>query len=122
MTKRVAVIDRRNEPSRLEELASNDAALIQRLGILAVTVDAKVHAIMPELRRLSGVAVAAVPAEYAGPNPGLVAGDVIYSFNKQRVESLDDLRNALKQGKSGDPIVFLVERSHRLIYVTGSLE
>jgi serine protease Do len=122
MTKRVAVLDRQNEPSRLEELASNDAALIQRLGILAVTVDAKVHAIMPELRRLSGVAVAAVPAEYAGPNPGLVAGDVIYSFNKQRVESLDDLRNALKQGKSGDPIVFLVERSHRLIYVTGSLE
>lgn len=122
MSKTVAILDRKNEPSQLEDLANSDAALVRQLGILAVTVDAKVTAILPDLRRLSGVAVAAVPAEYAGLNPGLVAGDVIYSLNNQRITSLDELRDALKDKKPGDPIAFLVERYGQLIYVTAALE
>ena len=122
MSKTVAILERKNEPGQLEELANYDAALVRPLGILAVTVDEKVNAIMPDLRRLSGVAVAAVPAEYAGLNPGLVAGDVIYSLNNQSIASLDELRNALRDKKSGDPIALLVERSGQLIYVTATLE
>jgi len=122
MSKTVAILDRNNEPSQLEDLANSDASLVRRLGILAVTVDEKVNAIMPNLRRLSGVAVAAVPAEYVGLNPGLVAGDVIYSLNNQHIKSLEDLRNALKDKKPGDPIALLVERLGQLIYVTAALE
>jgi serine protease Do len=122
MSKTVAILERKNEPSQLEELANSDAALVRRLGILAVAVDEKVNAILPNLRRLSGVAVAAVPAEYAGLNPGLAAGDVIYSLNNQRVASVDELRNALKGKKTGDPIALLVERYGQLIYVTATLE
>ncbi len=118
----IAILDRTNEPSQLEDLANYDAALVRQLGILAVTVDEKVTAILPDLRRLSGVAVAAVPAEYAGLNPGLVTGDVIYSLNNQRIASLDELREALKDKKSGDPIALLVERHGQLIYVTAALE
>jgi S1-C subfamily serine protease len=66
--------------------------------------------------------VAAVPAEYAGLNPGLTAGDVIYSLNTRRIASLDEMRDALKDKKSGDPIVLLVERYGQLIYVTAALE
>jgi serine protease Do len=122
MSKTVAVLERKNEPSQLEEIANSDAALVRRLGILAVTVDEKVTAILPNLRRLSGVAVAAVPAEYAGLNPGLVAGDVIYSLNNLRITSLEELRNALKDKKTGDPIALLVERYGQLIFVTANLE
>jgi serine protease Do len=122
MSKTVAILDRKNEPSQLEDLANYDAALVRQLGILAVTVDEKVNAILPDLRRLSGVAVAAVPAEYAGLNPGLTAGDVIYSLNNQRIASLAELRDALKARKSGDPIALLVERYGQLIYVTATLE
>ena len=122
MSKKVAVLDRQNEPGQLEDLANSDATLVRQLGILAMTVDAKVTAILPNLRRLSGVAVAASSAEYAGMNPGLVTGDVIYSLNNQPVTSLDELRNALNKRKSGDPIALLVERSGQLIYVTASLE
>jgi serine protease Do len=122
MSKTVAVVERKNEPSQLEDLANYETALVRQLGILAVTVDEKVNAILPDLRRLYGVAVAAVPAEYAGLNPGLVAGDVIYSLNNQRIASLDELRSALKDKKSGDPIALLVERSGQLIYVTATLE
>ena len=121
MSKTVAVLERKSEPSQMEDLA-NSATLVRQLGILAVTVDGKVTAILPDLRRLSGVAVAAVPAEYAGLNPGLVAGDVIYSVNNQRIASLDELRDALKDKKSGDAIALLVERFGQLIYVTAALE
>jgi S1-C subfamily serine protease len=66
--------------------------------------------------------VAAVPAEFAGLNPGLLAGDVIYELNNQHLTSLDELRAALNDKKSGDPIVLLVERDGQLIYVTAALE
>jgi serine protease Do len=122
MSKTVAILDRTNEPSLLEDLVNYDTALVRQLGILALTVDEKVTALLPSLRRLSGVAVAAVPAEYAGLNPGLVAGDVIYSLNNQRVASLGELRDALKARNSGDPLALLVERNGQLIYVTAALE
>jgi serine protease Do len=122
MSKTVAVIERKNEPSQLEDLVNYDAALVRRLGILAMTVDEKVTPILPDLRRLSGVAVAAVPAEFAGLNPGLLPGDVIYELNNRRIASLDELRDALKDKKSGDPIALLVERFGQLIYVTAALE
>jgi len=122
MSKTVAVIDRKNEPSQLEDLVNYDAALVRRLGILAMTVDEKVTPILPDLRRLSGVAVAAVPAEFAGLNPGLLPGDVIYSLNNRRLASLDELRDALKDKKSGDPVALLVERHGQLIYVAAALE
>src|SRR5437899_1372390 len=79
MSKAVVLVDRQNDSSQLEDLANYEAALVRQLGILAVTVDEKVLDVLPNLRRTSGVAVAAVPAEYAGLNPGLVAGDVIHS-------------------------------------------
>jgi serine protease Do len=122
LTKTVAIVERDNEPGRLEELADYDSALVRRLGILALNLDEKVTPILPPLRRLSGVAVAAVPAEYLGLNPGLVTGDVIYSLNNQRLGSVDELREAIKGKKTGDPLAFLVERSGQLIYVTATLE
>ena len=62
MSKTVAVVERKSQPSQLEDLVNYDAALVRQLGILAMTVDEKVAATLPELRRLSGVVVAAVPA------------------------------------------------------------
>ena len=121
-TIKVAVLEQDNQPGRLGDLANSDATLIRELGILAVTLDEKVTPILPDLRRLSGVVVVAVPAEYEGLNPGLIAGDVIYSLNNVRVASLADLQNALKEKKTGDPIALLVERNTQLIYVTAVLE
>jgi S1-C subfamily serine protease len=68
------------------------------------------------------VVVAAIPAEYAALNPGLKAGDVIYSLNKTKIGSLEDLREALAGLKPGDPIVLLVESDGTLGYVSLKLE
>jgi serine protease Do len=118
----VVIQDRQNEPGQLEDLANYDAALIRELGIMVVTLDDKVRNILPNLRRDAGVAVAAVPTEYAALNPGLVAGDVIYAMNGGPLAAVDELRAALQSRKSGDPLAFLVERLGQLVYVTATLE
>jgi len=91
-------------PEDLEELASRDAHLIRRLGVLALTLDERVTPILPDLRRLSGVVVAAIPAEFAGLNPGLIAGDAIYELNGSRIGTLEELRTALDGKKTEIPL------------------
>jgi serine protease Do len=120
--KTVAILPRPRSPEDLEELASRDARLVRRLGVLALTLDEKVAPILPDLRRLYGVVVAGVPAEFAGLNPGLVAGDVIYELNGSRADSLEALLTALDGKKAGDPIALLVERAGQLTYVSFELE
>jgi serine protease Do len=122
LQKTVAVLARPRSPEDLEELASRDAHLIRRLGVLALTLDERVTPILPDLRRLSGVVVAAIPAEFAGLNPGLIAGDAIYELNGSRTGTLEELRTALDAKKTGDPIALLIERSGQLVYVSFELE
>ena len=122
LRKTVAVLTRPRSPEDLEELASRDAHLIRRLGVLALTLDERVTPILPDLRRLSGVVVAAIPAEFAGLNPGLIAGDAIYELNGSRIGTLEDVRTALDGKKTGAPIALLVERSGQLVYVSFELE
>jgi serine protease Do len=122
LRKTVAVLTRPRSPEDLEELASRDAHLIRRLGVLALTLDERVTPILPDLRRLSGVVVAAIPAEFAGLNPGLIAGDAIYELNGSRIGTLEDVRTALDGKKTGAPIALLIERSGQLVYVSFELE
>jgi S1-C subfamily serine protease len=85
-------------------------------------LDEKVTPSLRDTRRLNGVVVAAIPAEYAALNPGLKAGDVIYSLNTTKIGSLEDLRAALAALKTGDPVVLLVESDGTLGYVSLKLE
>ena len=122
LQKNVTVMERPPSPANLAELASHDDNLVRQLGILALTVDEKVSTILSGLRRLSGVVVAAIPAEFAGLNPGLGKGDVIYELNGLRVSSLEDLRSTLAAKKIHDPLALLIERGGQLQYITLELE
>jgi len=122
MTVPVVVLRKDKGRADLAELVSRDAQLVRRLGILALPLDDKVTPILPDLRRLNGVVVAAIPVEYAAFNPGLVTGDVIYEVNTARVASLDELTSVLNAKKTGDAIALLVERAGQLIYVAFELE
>ncbi len=119
---KVTVMEAPRNAASLTELANDDDNLVRQLGILALTLDDKVTPMLPGLRRLSGVVVAAIPAEFAGANPGLVTGDVIYELNNQRLYSLDDLRQALAARKTHDPVALLIERQGQLRYITLELE
>jgi serine protease Do len=122
LTKTVAVLERPGNARDLEDLASRDASLVRRLGILALTLDEKVTPILPDLRRLYGVAVAAIPLEFAALNPGLLAGDVIYELNGVPVHTLEELRAGLETKKAGAPLALLIERAGQLRYVAFELE
>jgi serine protease Do len=117
MQETVAILERPKSTMALADLANSQANLVRELGILAMTLDEKVTPSLPETRRLYGVVVAAIPAEYTAFNPGLKAGDVIYSLNRKKIASLEDLRTALADLKSGEPAVLQVESDGTLGYV-----
>jgi serine protease Do len=119
---KATVMERPRSPVGLAELASEDSTLIREIGVLALPVNEKVNAILPDLRRLSGVAVAAIPAEYAATNPGLLAGDVIYEINGKPVATVEALQSALASKKLGDAVALLIERDGRLVFVTFEVE
>lgn len=122
LTKTATIMERPSAPRDLTQLANEEGQLIRRLGVIAVNLDAKAMTSLGELRRLSGVAVAAIPAEYAALNPGLAPGDVMYEFNGRRINTLDDLRDALAAKHTGDAVALLVERSGQLQYVPFTVE
>lgn len=93
------------------------AVVLQHVFGEGITLD-----VLPDLRRLSGVVVAAIPAEFAGLNPGLITGDAIYELNGSRIGTRKELRTALDGKKTGDPIALLIERSGQLVYVSLELE
>jgi serine protease Do len=122
LEKRVPVLERKKSAGGLADLATEDSNLIRQIGVLACTLDVNALAILGESRTFTGVLVAAVPAEYAFRNPGLVSGDIIVSFNGADIASLDALKSALIGKKSGDPIALRVDRSGEMMYVVFELE
>lgn len=123
MLQRTVTIGARPQaPLALEDLVNLESNLVRELGILALSLDEKLLPSMPDTRGKAGVVVAAIPAEFAALNPGLQAGDIIYSLNTSVVRSLEELRTALRSVKPGDPIAMLTEHDSTLGYVSFTLE
>ncbi len=118
----VAVMERREQSDQLVDLVTREANLIRKLGVLALTLDEKVTPILPSLRKLEGVVVAATDAAYLAHNPGLQPGDLIYMVNRTRVASVEELKSVLVALKPGQPSVLQVERLGQLIYVSFQLD
>jgi S1-C subfamily serine protease len=91
---------------------------VPQLAILAVTIDDRLRQAVPDLRIPSGVVVIGRAADLLGPDVGLTTSDVIHSINGHPVDSVDDLRSALKQLNTGDSVALQVERSGKLEYVS----
>jgi len=119
---KVTVLERPNEVEDLADLVNTEANLVRPLGVLATGLDARTTAILPGLREAVGVVVAAIPAEYAGLNPGLLPGDVIYSVNRMPVTSVDDLRKTVEAYKPHDSLALQIERHGRLLYLAFELD
>jgi serine protease Do len=120
--KKVAILERPNSPLALADLVNGQSNLVRELGILAMTLDEKVTPDLPDTRRLYGVVVAAIPAEYAAFNPGLRPGDLIYELNGNKVHTLDELRTALSKLQAGSPVALLTEHDGSLGYVSFARE
>lgn len=96
--------------------------VVPELGIIGLDLTKDVLKIMPDLRRPSGVVVAARKSSVPYSGPPLEIGDVIYAVNRQVVSNVADLRSTLDRMKSGQAAVLLIERDGRLIYVPVTLD
>ena len=86
----VPVLERPTGPERFQDLlAANDSPL-PRLGILGITLDDRVSALVPPLRITGGVLVAAKVADVRPPvGDPLIAGDIIHSVNGTAIQDVD---------------------------------
>jgi serine protease Do len=106
----------------LAELVSPEKNLIPRLGILCVEIDAKIAAMIPDLRRQYGLIVAAKSSEGQGQFIDLQSGDIIHAVNNLPVATLAAFQEAIHQLKPGDPVVLQIERQERFRYIAFELE
>lgn len=114
----VAVRERENDPERFADLVDPTKNLIDQLGILGIAIDARISAMLPDLRNSYGIVVAARAGAAVLSGGSLQPGDVIYSVNTQPVTSIAALRMALDGLKEGEAAVLQIERDGKLMYVT----
>jgi serine protease Do len=114
----VPVVERGDDPQRFEDLVTEEDNSVAKLGILGLTVDEKVSAMLPPLRANGGVLVAAKMATggaYFGDE--LAAGDVIHALNGKEIKDIASLKTNLESLSASSPLVIQVERAGILQFV-----
>jgi serine protease Do len=113
----VAVRERDAASERLADMARPETHLVPGLGILGVEVDDDVRKSFPLLRGESGVAVARRSVDGPVFEPALLPGDVIVSLGGTPVESLEQLREGVRELEDGRAAVLQVQRGPHLLYI-----
>jgi serine protease Do len=114
----VPVVEREDDPQRFEDLVTEKDNSIAKLGILGLSVDEKISALLAGMRSPGGVLVAAKTAG-AAPHFGdeLTVGDVIHAINGAEVKDVASLRAKLNMVPEDYPLVLNVERMGRFQFV-----
>jgi serine protease Do len=92
------------------------------LGILGMTIDAKIAQSLPPLRKHAGVLVAARVSQAFPGEEQLLPGDVIYAVNNVKVASMEELRAATRDLTLDKPVVVQLERAGRVRFLAVSAE
>lgn len=101
-----------------KEETNASATPIPRLGIACSSLAVDSHSAV-RVRSRSGVVVVS-PIAHATGHSNLEVGDVIRSVNLSQVSTVGELRLALRQIQSDDPIVLRVERKTHFLYVSAN--
>ena len=118
----IPVLQEKHPMDQLLDLADSQTNLVPQLAILAIGIDERVRAMLGDLRIASGVIVLGRAADLFGPDIGLTTGDVIHAVNNRPVDTVENLRSALSQLKSGDSVALQVERQGKLQFVAFELD
>ena len=118
----VPAVENRDPMDQLMDAVNPENSLVPRLGILAVDLGTFSRDQLHSLRIPSGVIVVGRAADLIVPDTGLQAGDVLHQLNTTPIDSMATLRSAVGALKTGDPVVFQVERDGGLMYVTSEME
>jgi serine protease Do len=117
----VALMEPPKDMDQITGLADPEKNLVPALGILALEIDKRIAAMVPELRDPFGIIVAARAAGAATEVP-LTTGDVIRTLNGQPMTTLERLRNALKVLPPGAAVAMQIQRDQKLMYLAFTLD
>ncbi len=118
----VPAIEHHDQIDQLLDAVNPENSLISRLGILGVDLTPELRGQLGSLRLPSGVIVVGRAADLILPDTGLQAGDLIHQLNTTSIDSMDGLRAAVRDLKTGDPVVLQVERDGGLQYLSFEME
>jgi serine protease Do len=118
----VPAIEHHDPMDVLLDAANPENSLIPRLGILAIGITPELQSQLGSLRLPTGVLVVGRAADLILADSGLQAGDVVHRMNTISIDSLDGLRTAVRDLKTGDPVVMQVERDGGLMYLSFEME
>jgi serine protease Do len=118
----VPVYEPAHDPEHLSDIADPTKDLIPRLGIVGVTVNSEVEALLGTLRVEGGVAIASLVDDHLAADSGLAVGDVIHTLKGVPITSVANLRDTFDALKRGESTTMQVERAGRLSYVTFEME
>ena len=121
-TLEIPVLQQRHAMDQLLDIADPQTSLVPQLAILAVGIDDRIRSVVGDLRIPNGVIVLGRAADLFGPDIGLTTGDVIHAVNNRPVDTVDNLRSALSQLKSGDSVALQIERQGKLQFVAFELD
>jgi serine protease Do len=102
--------------------ADTDQYVIPRLGALVLPITAEVSNQFGSQRQTGGLLVVARTSGVAVDQVNLKSGDIVYSANAGKLNSVDDLRNFMKGLKSGDAVVLQIERGGLLSFLSFRFE
>jgi serine protease Do len=122
LTLQIPVVLQKNNLDRMLDLVDAEKNMIPKLGILGLQLDEKIARVIPGIRVDSGVLVAALTANQGSQETGLRPNDIIHSFNRIPILTVEALRSALDGVKPGSPVVLQVEREGELQYATFEME
>jgi serine protease Do len=117
----VPAIENRDHMDELLDAINAENSLISRLGVLAIDLTGDLKSRLG-LRIDSGVVIVGRAVDLITPDTGLQAGDVIHQLNLTPIYTMDTLRTAVNQLKTGDAVVLQVERSDGLSYLSFEME
>ena len=118
----VAPVQEQHQADRLADLVDPTKGLIPKLGVLGVGIDKQTAALVGDLRRPSGVIVAARVEDPLRIDTGLEAGDVVHEINGDPILTVEALRSAVAGLKPGDAVAVLIERGGKLQYLSFEME
>jgi serine protease Do len=118
----IPVLQQKHPMDQLLDLADPQTSLVPQLAILVIAIDDRIRAVTGDLRLSSGVIVLGRAADLFGPDIGLTTGDVIHAINNRPLDTVENLRSALSQLKSGDSVALQVERQGKLQFIAFELD
>ena len=116
-TFQVAPIIDEGDPLPLAAHVNEGKNLVRRLEILAISLNRNVERIVGPTRYPHGVVIAARSSTLHISSNTLQVRDIIYQVNGQDVDSVEKLRDLLKDLPGGAPLVLQIERDNKLVYV-----